>query len=60
MMFLISDKKLNARLKGKVYKTAVHPAMMYGSKCGDKEGTRKDDCCRDEDVVLDVCSQKER
>ena len=28
----LCDKKMNARLKGKVYKTAVRPAMIYGSE----------------------------
>jgi len=26
------DKKMNVRMKGKVQKTAVHPAMTYGSE----------------------------
>ena len=29
---VLCDRKLSARLKGKVYKTAVRPAMMYGSE----------------------------
>ena len=29
---VLCDKKMNARLKGKVYKTAVRSAMMYGSE----------------------------
>ena len=59
---VLCDKKMNVRLTRKVYKTAVRPAMMYGSRTwGDKEGTRKvDDCCRDEDIVQDVWSHKER
>ena len=28
----LCDRKLSARLKGKVYKAAVRPAMMYGSE----------------------------
>ena len=29
---VLCDKKMKVRLKRKVYKTAVHPAMMYGSE----------------------------
>ena len=29
---VLCDKKISARLKGKVYKTAVRPAMLYGSE----------------------------
>ena len=29
---VLCDKKMNVRLKGKVYKTAVRPAMMYSSE----------------------------
>ena len=29
---VLCDKKISARLKGKVYKTAVRPAMTYGSE----------------------------
>nr|XP_027231091.1 uncharacterized protein LOC113822749 [Penaeus vannamei] len=29
---LLCDKKISARLKGKVYKTAVRPAILYGSE----------------------------
>ena len=39
---LLCDKKMNMRLKGKVYKTAVRLAMMYGSKtCGIKKAQEK-------------------
>lgn len=30
MSGVICDKRVSSRIKGKVYKTAVRPAMLYG------------------------------
>ena len=32
MSGVFCDRRINLRLKGKVYKTVVRPAMMYGSE----------------------------
>ena len=29
---VLSDKKISARVKGKVYKAVVRPALLYGSE----------------------------
>ena len=30
---IICDRKVEDKLKGKFYRTAIRPAMLYGSEC---------------------------
>lgn len=32
---VLCDKKILTKLKGKFYRMAVRPAIIYGAKCGD-------------------------
>jgi hypothetical protein len=51
---VMCDKRLPAKLKGKVYKTVVRPAMLYGleTEAITKIKRREDGGCRDENATL--------
>ena len=41
MSGVLCDRKINVKLKGKVYKTVVRPAMMYGAETWPLKKTQK-------------------
>ena len=49
---VICDRRLRARVKGKVYSSVVRPAMVYGLGDGHKETSERDKTCRDENVEV--------
>ena len=59
---VLCDRRMPVKLKGKVYKTVVRPAMMYGhGGYTNQEGEReKNECGRDEDVEVAVRSYQKR
>lgn len=43
LTIFICDKIISVRLKGKLYKTVVRPATMYGSECRADRGVTKEE-----------------
>jgi hypothetical protein len=43
---VLCDKKVSNKLKGKFYRTAIRPAMMYGAECWATNGqhVQKNEC----------------
>ena len=41
---VLCDKKMPLRLKGKIYRTVVRPALMYGSECWHPPGSMSRQC----------------
>ena len=37
---VLCDRRMSVKLNGKVYKTVVRPAMLYGADLGNNERTR--------------------
>ena len=59
MSGVICDRRVPARVKGKVYKVAVRPAMLYGLETGTDEKTGGGDGGgRVEDVAIFIRSDK--
>ena len=55
------DRRISLRIRGKVYKTVVRPAMMYlrGRDLGSEESTREEvGCGGNEDVKMDEWSHQ--
>ena len=57
MSGVICDRRVPARVKGKVYKVAVRPAMLYGLDTDEKTGGG-DGGGRVEDVAIFIRSDK--
>ena len=52
---IVCDRRISVRVKGKVYKTGVRPAMMYGAETWavKKAHEKKLDVAGNEDVKMD-------
>ena len=58
---VLCDRRMLVKLMGKVYKTVIRPAMLWGRNVGYNEETRKTDWGdRDEDATMDVRSDTQR
>ena len=59
---VLCERRMPVKLKGKVYKTVVRPAMMYGMEATPIKNVERDknECGRDEDVEVDVRSYQKR
>ena len=57
---VICDRRLPARVKGKVYSSVVTPAMVYWDGGGHKETNGRDESCRDENVEVCYGSDEKR
>ena len=58
---IMCDRRISLRVKGKVYKTVVRPAMMYVAETcmGSEESTREEvGCGGNEDVKMDEWSHQ--
>ena len=57
---ILCDGRIRLRVKGKVYKTVVRPAMMYGARdLGSEESTSEEvGCGGNEDVKMDEWSHQ--
>ena len=58
MSGVICDRRVPARVKGKVYKVAVRPAMLYGDSGTDEKTGGGDGGGRVEDVAIFIGSDK--
>ena len=58
----ICDRKVPTKLKGKLYCTAICPAILYGSECWALKGQheRKVEGSKNENVKMDVWPYKKR
>ena len=53
------ERRIHLRVKGKVYKTIVRPAMMYGTETwAVKKSQEKVGCGGNEDVKMDEWSHQ--
>ena len=57
---ILCDRRISLRVKGKVYKTVVRPAMMYGAETwAVKKAPREEvGCSGNEDVKMDEWSHQ--
>ena len=54
------DRRISLRVKGKVYKTVVRPAMMYGAETWAVKKAREEvGCGGNEDVKMDEWSHQD-
>ena len=54
---VLCDREINVNIKGKVSRTVVRPALVYGADVGIEEGTGKEmGGCRNENATVDVRS----
>ena len=58
---ILCDRRISLRVKGKVYKTVVRPAMMYGAETWavKKAHEKKFGCGGNEDVKMDEWSHQD-
>jgi len=57
---VLCDKKVPQKLKGKFYRTAIRPAMLYGAECWPtKRRHVQQQCCRNAHVALDLWAYKD-
>ena len=59
-MGVLCNHRMPIKLKGKFYRTAIRPTMLYGIECwAVKYQTRaKTECSRDENALLDVWARE--
>ena len=59
---VLCDRKVPHKVKGKFYRTAIRPAILYGSECQTTKGQYEDKegGCLNEDVEMDEWSYKKR
>ena len=63
---ILCDKRVPQKLKGKFYRTAIRPAMLYGAECWPTKICHVQQlsvaemrmCCRNAYVVMDLQSYK--
>jgi hypothetical protein len=57
---ILCDKRVPQKLKGKFYRTAIRPAMLYRAECWPtkKQHVLATECCRNAYVALDLWSHK--
>ena len=53
---ILCDRRINVRVKEKVYKTVVRPAMMYGAETWAVKKAQEVGCGGNEDVKMDEWS----
>ena len=54
---MLCDRKLKVKSKGKVYRTVVRPALVYGGRdMGIDEGTGKEIGCRNDNGCAELRS----
>ena len=57
---ILCDKRVPQKLKGKFYRTAIRPAMLYGAECWPTKRRRAaTECSRDADVAVVLWAHKE-
>ena len=57
---ILYDKRVPQKLKGKFYRTAIRPAMLYGAECYYKKTTCPTTECRGNTyVAMDLWSHKD-
>ena len=50
---ILCDRRISLRIKGRVYKTVVRPAMMYGTGAIEESTREEVGCGGNEDVKID-------
>ena len=57
---ILCDRRVPQKLKGKFYRTAIRPAMLYGAECCPAKRRRVQQLCsRDADVAVVLRAHKE-
>ena len=55
---ILCDRRISLRIKGKVYKTVIRPAMMYGAGAIEESTREEVGCGGNEDVKIDEWSHQ--